>query len=195
MRGALFFLVALASSALGCDKDPGSAQAIAVARPSAGPSGGPVAPAGAEVPKPPWFSGRWSADFVVEAHPIEMTRAEGAVSEWSKDEKKVGVGPAKLELEVSAGGDVTGKATGALGDLEVRGRAGGEELRAELSAHGGEPAKTFAGVVLASRSGEKLEGKLQASTGDSLLVRRAELVLKQVDGRSPGAPAPAASAR
>jgi len=164
----------------GCDSAKSGAESqatIAVAVPSAS--------ALASLPKPPWFVGKWSGKFKTEAYRIDMTPAQGAVAEWSKDAGKTGVGEVTLELEMTADGDVSGTGDGALGKMVADGHVSGDDVRVRLSTPTAEAASAFSGVLLAAHSGGTLKGKLQVSTGDSLLVRRAEVSLARSTSPAP----------
>ncbi len=169
MKRALLFVMLTA-----CQKAPSTEAA-----PSA--SATPVASASASVaavaaPAPaaakPWFEGAWQGSFNAELFRIELPA--GGVKEWKTDDGSKASGAGKLSLEVSADGTVSGTGTGALGELLVTGRVEGDRAALLLSpgAEGG-----FHGVLLATQTPEGMKGTLNASSGDSLQVRRAEVSL------------------
>lgn len=158
----LFFL------AIGCKKgggiapDPGASSATASA--SAVP----------EKPKP-WYQGTWSGAYQVALHRVELPA--GGVREWKTDDGGVASGPGTIQIDVDAEGSASGKAEGALGTLQVRGLADDEGLRLELLPASKPEPGAFRGVLVATREDDKLRGTLRASTGDSLVVRAAEIEL------------------
>lgn len=80
-------------------------------------------------------------------------------------------------LQVQADGSVSGKASGPLGEQDVSGRIEGERIALRLTPT---DANGFQGVLFAAQSAAGITGWLSASTGDSLLVRRASVTLSKV---------------
>jgi hypothetical protein len=99
---------------------------------------------------------------------------------WSKDKGTEAVGKGELELTVAADGTVTGRLTGALGDLVVKGVAEESLVHATFSAERPEPT-TMAGTLELSLSIGKLEGELRGSSGDATLVRKAKVSAARSD--------------
>jgi hypothetical protein len=151
----------------GASKDAAKDQtpAPSVARASAAPSAS-AAPAAA------WFEGSWQGTYKAELHRIEM--AAGGVKEWKKDDGAQASGEGKLSIEAKSDGTVSGQASGALGEQVVSGRVEGEHVSLKLS-----PAQPdgFQGVIVAAQAPEGIKGSLSASTGDSLVVRKASVTL------------------
>lgn len=154
----------LLSLLVACQKAPATGEASPVASASAR-----AAPA-ASAAVPAWFEGSWQGSFQAELFRVEVPA--GGLKEWKQDDGKRASGPGKLELSIAAGGAVTGRASGALGELSVSGRADGERVALSLSS--AEP-EGFHGVVLASQTPEGMSGNLSASSGDSLQVRKADV--------------------
>jgi hypothetical protein len=167
MRLAPLLLLAIA-----CQKAPKTDD---VAAGAAQPSASVAAPAAA-VPAKPWFEGSWQGTFQAELNRLELPA--GGVKEWKQDDGKKSSGEGKLSLEASRDGDVTGSANGALGELQVTGRIDGD--RAALTLKSAQ-ADGFHGVILASRTPEGLNGTLNASSADSLQVRKASVTLKRAE--------------
>lgn len=144
------------------------------------PNASSVPASSAAAPSPPapkapskaWFEGAWRGAFQAELFRMEVPA--GGVKEWKTDDGARASGPGELSLEVGADGTVTGSGKGALGELTVTGRFEGD--RAALALAPATPGG-FQGVLLATRTGERLEGTLSASSGDSLQVRRAAVTL------------------
>lgn len=167
MRRALFLLLMTA-----CQNAP-KGEASASATPLASVSAS-AAPAAAPAAQKPWFEGDWQGRFEAALFRIELP--SGGVKEWKTDDGKQASGAGELSLTVSADGTVSGSAKGALGELTVSGRFEGD--RAALTLVPATPGG-FQGVVLATRDGDTLKGTLNASSGDSLQVRRAEVTLSR----------------
>ncbi len=168
-RAAWSLLVLLGVCLSGCKEDQAPASnssASASAQASAGPP-----------PKPkPWYEGSWSAEYDATHYLIEMEAKEGAIRNWKDDDGKSGSGKGKINLTIDEAGDVSGKLTGALGEMDATGSVEGEVLSVRLTPVD-ESAKITTAFFLADKKGEALEGKLQASSGDSLVVRDAKLKL------------------
>jgi hypothetical protein len=151
---------------LGCQNAP--KQETTAPSGSAVASAAPVAPA---APPKPWFEGSWQGAYQAELHRIE---GPGGVKEWKKDDGAQASGPGTLTLTAAPDGSVTGTAKGPLGEQQVTGRVEGETVALSLV-----PALAdgFRGVILASKAADGLKGTLQASSGDSLQVRKASVTL------------------
>ena len=141
--------------------------APSVARASAAPSAS-AAPAAA------WFEGSWQGTYTAELHRIEM--AAGGVKEWKKDDGAQASGEGKLSIEAKSDGTVSGQASGVLGEQIVSGRVEGEHVALKLT-----PAQPdgFQGVIVAAQAPEGIKGSLSASTGDSLVVRKASVTFSK----------------
>jgi hypothetical protein len=184
---ALVVLAVAVAGAPGCKKDAPKEQPAR-----------PAAPAAAQpAPKPtPWYVGEWSGTYQASLFKIEMTDAEGAVKEWSKDDPSTFTGSGTLKLRVTEDHKVSGDLDGPLGNLAASGEVDGETLRVSL-----EPAAPAAAdqvshaTLIATRRAGAFEGQLRASTGNSLKVRVAAVTLAKQPGPNQGAGAPAPSKR
>jgi hypothetical protein len=154
--------------AIACQKAPKTDD---VAAASAQPSASVAAPVAA-APAKPWFEGRWQGTFQAELNRLELPA--GGVKEWKQDDGTKSSGEGKLSLEAGSTGDVTGAAVGALGELTVTGRIDGDRAALTLTSA---QADGFHGVIVASQTPEGLKGTLNASSADSLQVRRANVTL------------------
>ena len=175
-------LVAAALTAA-CDDEPEPA-APARGAASAAPSTSASTAASAKPPAP-WYAGTWSGTFETQHYLIERTKREGAVAAWDKDEGEKAAGQGRLSLDVDADRRVTGTASGPLGALVASGEMDGDTLRVQLSPkdpRAPETAESFAGTLIAKRKGQLLEGRIQASSGDSRVVRDAAVKLEKAGG-------------
>jgi len=141
-----------------------SASASAVA------SSAPPPPAKAK----PWFSGAFSGKYEAKVATVDVKA--GAIKEWSKDDGKLASGPGKLELQIDDSGQVDGTSEGALGASHVTGQVEDDTLRVQFS-----PTDDAGlhGVLVATRDGDGFKGSIEASSGDSLRVRTANIELKK----------------
>jgi hypothetical protein len=131
-----------------------------------------AAPSASAAPPAAWYSGSWQGTYKAELHRVELPA--GGIKEWKKDDGAQASGEGKLSFDVTAAGDVSGKASGPLGEQVVTGRVEGERVALTLT-----PVETngFQGVILAAQAAEGIKGALNASTGDSVVVRKAEVVV------------------
>jgi hypothetical protein len=151
-----------------------SASVAAAAAPSASASAAPAKP------KAPWFVGTWSGSYESQHYLIEMSKKQGGVKAWADDPGEAGAGDGKLTLTINEDRQVTGTSQGALGDLLAAGELDGDRLRVALSPRdprGQEPSASYSGTLIAMRRGDALEGRIQASSGDSKTVRDAPVEL------------------
>lgn len=165
-RAALLLLLA------GCQKAPtNEPQPAGSAVRSAAST---AAAASLAAPAKAWFEGAWRGTFQAELQRIELPA--GGVKEWKTDDGKRASGEGQLAFEVSPDGTASGSASGALGQLAVAGRVEGD--RAALTLTSSEP-DGFHGVILATQAGDSMTGMLNASSADSLQVRRANVSLSR----------------
>jgi len=132
-----------------------------------------AAPSAAAAPTA-WYAGSWQGSYKAELYRVELPA--GGIKEWKKDDGVQASGDGKLSFDVAADGDVTGKASGPLGEQVVTGRVEGERVALTLT-----PTEVngFQGVILAAQAPEGIKGALSASTGDSVVVRKATVVLSK----------------
>ena len=168
--------LALGLWAIGCDDKPtGKAPPPSSAKPA--PAASTSASAAQVQPQAPWYVGSWSGTYEAKHYLIEMEKKQGGVGAWAKDEGQLGSGSGKLELTIDDQRVVSGSCTGPLGALTASGELDEEKLRVRLTPKEPAAQDSFAGLVLAQKKGDGFEGKLRASTGDSLTVREAPVKL------------------
>ncbi len=127
----------------------------------------------------PWYVGTWRGKYDARRHALDVAPDAGRLRAWDEDDGKQAVGVGELEVVVDATGVVTGTAKGVLGNLSVTGAVEGDSVRLRLLSPAGGDDPVFAGYLVAERHGDQLRGVLQASSGDSALVRRAEVELQK----------------
>lgn len=93
------------------------------------------------------------------------------------EEDPSGIGAGTLSLQIGADGRVSGKITGALGDLTVDGLDRDGELTAQLMPATGAPITSFTGTLIAKDDGTKVTGTMRLSDGINRLVRVADVKL------------------
>ena len=205
-RAALFGVAAVV---VGCQGSNAGAPAPGA---SAAPSGVPVAsvaaPSASSSSAPEKalvsFAGSWSGRYEAQHYLIEMSKEEGVVRQWKDDDGKHHSGDGTLSLTIAESGTVSGTSSGALGDLVATGFAESDSVRVALRPKLATD-RAFTGTLVLKPNADKLEGSLQASSGDSLTVRDAPVSLTRgaaagdagsvpVASAAPAAPAAAASA-
>jgi len=130
-------------------------------------------------PRSHWYQGTWTGKYDAKRREVEVAPDAGRLRAWDDDDGTQGTGPGEIEISIDAEGRVTGKGKGALGEMIVSGAVEGESVRLRLLPPAGVSGPAFAGYVVADRKGGDLVGVLAASSGDSLLVRRAEVELEK----------------
>jgi hypothetical protein len=173
-----WFAIAITIALLPACKQSSSDSAAKV---SAEPSGVPsvASAASSAAAQGPWYAGKWSGTYKAELSTIVMQRSEGMVPAWAADDGKNAAGMGKLDLEIDPSGLTRGRSEGPLGVLEATGTVDHDTLRVSLVPEAVEPGKAFHGFLVASRSGDAITGNLQASSGDSLVVRKATVSLEK----------------
>ncbi len=176
------------------------------AAPAAAPSASahPAAVASSAPPpeeKLPWYVGHFSGAYDAQHYLIERTKGQGTVRDWAEDDGGAGTGEGTIALDIGEDGAIRGTAKGALGEMIASGEVDEDSLRVRLNPK--EPGDgKFTGFFLVKRDGDVLRGRLQASTGDSLTVRDAPVLVQKGDkppdieasDEAPAAPPPSASA-
>jgi len=162
----------------GCKQEAQKSETTAQASATAASSVTAAAP----VPDKPWYEGSWRGRYEARHFKIEMTKPQGAVKEWAGDDGKNASGSGEINLKIDGAGQVSGTGQGPLGPMVATGEVDGDMLRVKLQPvdPGGEGA--LGGFLLASRKGDAFSGKLQASSGDSLVVRDAPVELAKEGG-------------
>ncbi|HEU5074829.1 MAG TPA: hypothetical protein VFU02_11655, partial [Polyangiaceae bacterium] len=103
---------------------------------------------------------------------------------WADEADTKATGKGELLLKIDETGKVTGTVTGPLGELAAAGMVDDKTLRVNFQPTKAlAPPEMFNGVLLAEKSDAGFAGDLKASSGDSLTVRKASVVLsKKGDG-------------
>lgn len=173
-------LVLCALVSLGCSKSSSTeAQASGGLPASAAPV--PSVAAAAPVAKPGGLQ-QYSGKFSAVRGASTTTKKQGAPAAWEKDDGTQFAGEGELALKVGADGQVEGTLKGALGERSLRGRLEGDELRAQLVPAGENPKEIQNGSLSLKREGAGFKGSLVAATGDSLLLRKAEVSVTASQG-------------
>jgi hypothetical protein len=157
----LLFIVA-------CKGSPESAAPAASGAAAQSAAAAPVASAPAKAS----YEGAWQGTYKAELLRIETTA--GAVKQWKDDDGSKASGDGKLSFVAASDGTVTGSASGPLGQHTISGKIEGDRVALSLI-----PAEAdgFRGVILASQSGDAIQGTLSAATGDALQARRGTVTL------------------
>ncbi|HMA95573.1 MAG TPA: hypothetical protein VKP30_22945 [Polyangiaceae bacterium] len=154
-----------------------SANAPTVAAPAISASS---ASASANPAQDTWYAGTWKGEATVSKRPSATSTKEGGPAAWDKDDGQKFAGPINAEITIDAQGEVSGSLKGALGDLGLRGKVEANELRANLVPKSDDIAAIQNGYLVLTRNTDSLTGRLSAATGNALMLRHADLVVKKV---------------
>jgi len=136
----------------------------------------------APVQDKPWYEGSWRGRYEARHFKIEMPKQQGMVKDWASDDGKKASGSGEINLKIDGAGQVSGTGQGPLGAMVALGEVDGDMLRVKLQPVDPGADGALGGFLLASRKGEAFSGKLQASSGDSLVVRDAPVELAKEGG-------------
>jgi hypothetical protein len=189
----VFASVLLALSVLGCENKPdlpgkgppplpprpteaATSSAAAVATASAPPAASIALPASSDGA----FTGTWEGSYdakkggvVLPDRVKDKTRGD--------DDGKLMSGPGKIELTVAAGGDVRGKATGALGEARLTGKLdeGGSFLRVSWYPEDATKPNAMTGVLYGPVKDGVISAVIRVAGPDAVLVRESKVELKK----------------
>lgn len=121
-------------------------------------------------------TGTWIGEYATTKGDVKVPKGVD-YSTWTKDEGKERSGKGTLELNVAADGAVTGKSTGALGELAVAGVVDGGWLRTGLTPTDPEAANAMTGVLIGEIKGREIVAGLRVASHDGSLVREAKVTL------------------
>ncbi|HEY6727691.1 MAG TPA: hypothetical protein VI197_26835 [Polyangiaceae bacterium] len=171
--------------AAGCEqkaKDGAPAGNASAEAPAASGAGSPAA--SAKPAEAPWYVGEWHAPLDVQRYQIEQTKEEGKIKAWADAADTKATGKGELTLKIDEAGKVTGTVTGPLGELAAAGMVDDQTLRVNFQPTKLlTPPEMFNGVLLAEKSDKGFAGDLKASSGDSLTVRKASVLLSKKDAK------------
>jgi hypothetical protein len=177
----LWILALVIAGACNRSPSPSNTESATVAAAATPSSTSAVASSASTASEGPWYVGTWKGGSAATRRVSTTTTKQGAPAAWEKDDALRLSGTINIEISVDANGDVTGSIKGSLGDLGLRGRIDGRELRAILVAKSDEPNQIQNGVLVLARDADadSLKGQLNAATGDALAMRQAEVRLKK----------------
>jgi hypothetical protein len=183
MRRAAIVLVLLAG--LGCEErgpssTTGATSASATPESSATASAFPTASASASAAPDNPYAGTWKGTF--EASKGEVTIDEGVpYKTWKEEKGDVATGKGELELVIRSNGAVTGKVTGALGELTVMGVLQDDgEIAASLQPGDPNAEGAMTGTLVGTADKSLVEARIRASSRDGNVVRKAKTTLKKL---------------
>jgi hypothetical protein len=146
-------------------------QAAATATSAVAASSASAAPV-ASAPAKAWYEGTWQGTYKAEL--LRLETAAGGVKQWKDDDGSKASGDGKLSLEAAGDGTVIGSASGPLGEHTVSGKVEADRVALSLVPA---DAQGFRGVIVASQSGDGIQGTLSVATGDALQARRGTVTL------------------
>jgi hypothetical protein len=190
---AVSLVIVLALSGLGCDNKPdlpdrgpppvpprppasvtGSASAAATG--SAPPAASSALPPSGEGS----FAGTWEGTYDARKGAVVLPDRVKDKTRGDDDGKAMS-GAGKVELTIAAGGDVRGKATGALGEARLTGKLdeGNSFLRASWYPEDASKPNAMTGVLYGPVKDGVIIAVIRVAGPDAVLVRESKIVLKK----------------
>lgn len=189
-RRALPAALLLVLSALGCDSKPdlpSKGPPPLPPRPTAAAStveaGSPAPAASLALPTPgdAAIAGTWEGSYDARKGAVVLPdRVKDKTR--TTDDGKLMVGPGKVELTVTAAGDVRGKATGALGEAHLTGKLvdeGGGFLRVSWYPEDATKPSAMTGVLYGPLKDGVVSAMIRVAGPDAVLVRESKIELKK----------------
>jgi hypothetical protein len=141
---------------------------------TAAPSGSQsAAQAGAGSPVGTWEGSYNAKKGTVELPSKVKDKARG------RDDSSAAVGPGTVTLTISPDGELSGKATGALGDATLRGKAEGEMVRASVFPDNPALPHAMTGVLVGMLKEGVIRGEIRVAGPDATIVRESAIELKR----------------
>ena len=188
-------VVAVGAAVVSCDKPatekPGSATTnvssqplgVSTAAPSssektASPSPAPSASAAAEIAADSVLIGTWEARYDAKKGEVGMPpRVEDKAR--AKDDGKIAIGAGTITIIVRKDLELEGTSEGALGSAKLRGKVEGDDVRAAFDPVDVQDKHGMFGIVSGKRKGDQIEARIRVASGDALVVREADIVLRR----------------
>jgi hypothetical protein len=95
------------------------------------------------------------------------------------DDGKIASGPGNVEITITAGGDVRGKVTGALGASSITGKVDGAMVRAAVNADDLHALNAMTGTFVGAIKGDTIVAELHVAGPDATILREAAVELKR----------------
>ncbi len=156
-----------------------SSTAAATASAMGTPLGSSAAPqARASAAAPGDVAGTWTGSYDAKKGTVRLppkVKDKGLAA----DDGKSAAGPGSIEITIVAGGDVRGKASGALGNGTISGRLDGTTLRASVTPDDLDAANAMTGVLLGDRKGDVMSCNLWVAGKDATVIRESAVELKR----------------
>jgi hypothetical protein len=96
-----------------------------------------------------------------------------------KDDGKAAAGPGTITLTIAPGGELQGKAKGALGDATLVGRIEGDIIRASVVPDDPYATHAMTGVLIGKLDGDVIHANLRVAGPDAVLVRESPVELRR----------------
>ncbi len=194
LRGSAVALSLLVLATLSCDNKPdvpppgppplpplppaaASGAASAVEAGSAARAAASALPASSEAST----AGTWEGSYDASKGAVVLPDKVKDKTRTTDDGKRM-VGPGKVELTVTAAGDVRGKATGALGEARLTGKLvdeGGGFLRASWYPEDAAKPNAMTGVLYGPMKDGVISAMIRVAGPDAVLVRESKIELKK----------------
>jgi hypothetical protein len=138
----------------------------------------PAAPATSAAARAPSLEGTWEGSYEAKKGSVGLPpKVKDKVR--SKDDGKTVTGPGTITLTITPGGELQGKAKGALGDATLIGKVEGDIIRASVSPDDPHAEHAMTGVLVGKLEGDVIRANLRVAGPDAVLVRESPVELKR----------------
>ncbi|WP_156338834.1 hypothetical protein [Chondromyces crocatus] len=163
-------------AASGAAAPPAASVSAGVSASASGLSASASAAAAAKAPLVEQWQGKYDAKKGVVTYPAKVSDKAR-----QKDDGKVAAGPGTITLTIEPGGEVRGKAEGALGAATITGRFDDGALRASVNPNDPTDPAAMTGILTGQREGDVVRAMLRVAGPDALLVREAAVELRKAE--------------
>lgn len=123
-------------------------------------------------------SGTWEGSYNAKKGTVELpSKVKDKVR--ARDDGSVAVGAGSVTLTISPDGELSGKASGALGDATLRGKAEGEMVRASVFPDNPALPSAMTGVLVGMLKDGVIRGQIRVAGPDATIVRESPIELKR----------------
>lgn len=179
-----FALVLLA----GCDEgarpstqEPLPPRETATSASTSAPASAPTlasASSSAAAPAQPAMAGSWEGRYDAKKAEIALPPKVKDKS-WGKDDGKLASGAGTIKLEISPAGDISGRGSGALGDVTLTGKVEDTMVRASVMPVDRAASPSMSGVLVGLIKGDAIQATIKVAGPDATIVRESAIELRR----------------
>jgi hypothetical protein len=167
-------------SAVNASSQPlgGSSSAPSSSEKTASPVPAPSGSASAEIAADSVLVGTWEGRYDAKKGEVGMPpRVEDKAR--AKDDAKMAIGAGSISITIRKDLELEGTSEGALGTAKLRGKVDGDDVRAAFDPVDVQDKHGMFGIVSGKRKGDQIEAVIRVASGDALVVRESEIVLRR----------------